>query len=67
MAEIYDVMEDEKENAENSDDDDGVEEKKSESAQVAIPQPSILSRCLEDMTHTEAEQEVGDALMIMYD
>ena len=30
MGEIYDVMEDEKENAENSD-DDGIEERKSES------------------------------------
>ena len=55
----------EKENEDNSDageeDKLGEEEKESENSQaVAVQYPSILFRCLDEITHAEAEEEVGE-------
>jgi len=32
---------------------------------VAIPQPSILAKAIESMTHAEAEEETAEALALM--
>jgi hypothetical protein len=62
---MYDIAEDEKENAENSDGD--LESEGLSSQAIAIPQQSILLRAIEDMNHAEAQNEIGDALMLMFE
>ena len=65
IASIYEIAEDEKENAENSDNNDT--EKLSEDTEaVAIPYPPIFSRAMADMNHAEAQEETGNALMLMF-
>jgi hypothetical protein len=34
---------------------------------VAIVQPSVLDRALASMTHTEAEEGIADAMVMMID
>ena len=67
LASMYDIAEDEKE--ENSEGEEGAEADKSEeesiSHEIAVPYPNILTRAIEEMNHAEAEEEVGDALMLM--
>ena len=62
---MYDIVEDEKEDAEKSDDDSDTENLNDERA--IIPYQPILTRPFEDMNHAEAQEEIGESLMLMFD
>ena len=62
QSSIYDIAE-EKEGANSSDDEEADERILPESEALAIPQPSILQRALESMTHAEAEEETAEAML----
>ena len=66
-ASIYEIAEDEKEGESDAgeSEDDGFDDGDNEGA--LIPYMPILTRPLEDMNHAEAQEEVGDSLMLMFD
>lgn len=65
---MYDIAEDEKENADNSDKEAEEEEKLSADDEAAvIPYVPILQRGMDEMNHAEAELECSESLMLMFD
>ena len=66
-ASIYEIAEDEKEGESDAgeSEDDGFDDGDNEGA--LIPYMPILTRPLEEMNHAEAQEEVGDSLMLMFD